>query len=124
MPLLPQLVEQVVLLTLPVTSLQPKSQLTRLDNELQNIINSASLVSFEKAQTYDQILKKYLAVKQKGMFPSGGDCSFSNKRSKLQIEDRVWILKQRSTFFICTSNCFFFQSVVALRNTNINTLLQ
>ena len=63
------LVEKVVLSLPPVATLQPNSQLTRLDNELQNIINSTSLPPFEKVQAYDQILKNYLVLKQKSGNP-------------------------------------------------------
>ena len=71
------LVEKVTLSTLPTSSLQLKSQLTCLDNDLQNIINSISLSPVKKAQTFDQILKKYLALKQRSGDPSGGYRSFS-----------------------------------------------
>ena len=67
------LVEKVTLSTPPAVSHQLKSQLTHFDSELQNIINSTSLPPFEKAQ----ILKKYLALKQKSGSPSGGYHSFS-----------------------------------------------
>ena len=71
------LVEKGTLSMPPAASLQPKSQLTRLDNELQNIINSTSLAPFENAQTYDQILKKYLNLRQKSNTPFGGGHSFN-----------------------------------------------
>ena len=67
----------MTLSTLPATTLQPKSQLTSLGNKLQNIINSTSLPPFEKVQTYDQILTKYLALKQKSRNPSGEHHLFS-----------------------------------------------
>ena len=70
------LVEKVSLSAPPSSSFQPKSQLTHLDNELQNIINSNSLTHSEKAQTYDQILKKYLELRQKSNNPFGGGHSF------------------------------------------------
>ena len=71
------LVEEVLLSTPPSSSFQPKSQLTHLDNELQNIINSNNLTPSEKAQTYDQFFFKYLDLRQKSNTPFGGGHSFN-----------------------------------------------